>query len=67
LDCFPDSLLFETTGTFSFRLATLAYEEILDLGGLPQGDWILVTDSRGDPSVVRSTGFDTLARDILCF
>jgi hypothetical protein len=67
LDCFPDSLLFETTGTFSFRLATLAYEEILDLGGLPQGDWILVTDSRGNPSVVRSTGFDTLAREILCF
>lgn len=67
LDCFPDDLLFDATGTFSLRLATLAFQEILDLGGVPQGDWVLATDSRGDPVAIRSTGFDTLARDFLCF
>ncbi len=66
LDCFPDQLLFEATGTFGFKLATLAYIEILDLRGVPQGDWILVTNSRGDPEAVRSTGIDTLNRDFKC-
>jgi len=67
LDCFPNSVFFDTTGTFSRRLATLAYFEILQLGGAPQGDWILVEDTNGNPTAVRSTGFDTLAREILCF
>jgi len=67
LDCFPDSVFFDVTGTFSRRLATLAFIEILELGGAPEGDWILVEDSNGNPTAVRSTGFDTLAREILCF
>jgi hypothetical protein len=67
LDCFPDSVRFDVTGTFSTRLATPAYREILELGGVPQGDWVLVDDSNGNPTAVRSTGFDTLAREILCF
>ena len=67
LDCFPDSVFFDTTGTFSRRLATPAYLEILELGGAPEGDWILVEDSNENPTAVRSTGFDTLAREILCF
>jgi len=67
LDCFPNSVFFDVTGTFSRRLAPLAYVEILELGGAPQGDWILVQDSNGNPTAVRSTGFDTLAREILCF
>ena len=67
LDCFPNSVLFDTTGTFSRRLATPAYLEILELGGVPQGDWILTQDSDGDPQAIRSTGFYTLAREILCF
>jgi len=67
LDCFPDSVFFDVTGTFPRRLAPLAYFEILNLGGAPQGDWIVVEDSNGNPTVVRSTGFDTLAREILCF
>ena len=67
LDCFPDSVRFDVTGTFSTRLATPAYREILELGGVPQGDWVLVENSNGNPTVVRSTGFDTLAREILCF
>jgi hypothetical protein len=67
LDCFPDDVFFDVTGTFSRRLATPAFQNILDLGGSPQGDWILVEDSNGNPTAVRSTGFDTLAREILCF
>ena len=67
LDCFPNSVFFDTTGTFSRRLATPAYGEILELGGAPQGDWIVTQDLNGTPQVVRSTGFDTLAREILCF
>lgn len=67
LDCFPDQLLFEATGTFGFRLSTLAYNEILDLGGVPQGDWVLVTNSRGEPEAVQSTNFDSSEREVLCF
>ncbi|MFW2389689.1 MAG: hypothetical protein ACN4G0_15230 [Polyangiales bacterium] len=67
LDCFPDQLLFDPTGTFGFRLSTLAYNGILELRGVPQGDWVLITNSRGEPEAVRSTGFDSLAREALCF
>ena len=67
LDCFPNSVFFDTTGTFSRRLATPAFLEILDLGGAPEGDWVLTEDTNGNPTAVRSTGFDTLAREILCF
>jgi len=67
LDCFPQSLLFESTGTLALRLATLAYVQILDLGGVPQGDWTLVQDSRGNATAVRSTGLDTLNRGVQCF
>jgi hypothetical protein len=67
LDCFPDSLLFDVSGEISLRLSTLAFVEITELNGVVQGDWELVTDSRGNPTAVRSTGFDTLSRDILCF
>ena len=67
LDCFPDQLLFEATGNFGFKLSTLAYGEILDLRGVPEGDWVLVTNSRGEPEAVRSTGFDSLAREVQCF
>jgi hypothetical protein len=67
LDCFPDELLFDATGTFGLKLSTLAYTEIIDLRGVPQGDWVLVTNSRGEPEAVRSTGFTTAAREFLCF
>jgi len=60
LDSFPDSVLFDVTGTQSFRLATPAYQEIVGLNGTPQGDWVLVQDENGNPVAVRSTdgGFD---------
>ena len=67
LDCFPDQLLFDATGTFGFKLATLAYSEILELRGVPEGDWVLVINSRGEPEAVRSTGLDSLNRAVQCF
>ncbi|MGB5504171.1 MAG: hypothetical protein WBM75_17375 [Polyangiales bacterium] len=66
LDCFPESLLFDASGTVSTRFATLAYGQILDLGGVVQGDWVVVEDSLGNPTAVRSTGIDTLDRDFKC-
>ena len=67
LDCFPESVLFDATGTFTTRFATLAYVQILELGGVPQGDWTLVEDTFGNPTAVRSTGIDTLDRGVQCF
>lgn len=67
LDCFPESLLFESSGTLALRLAPLAYAQILELGGVPQGDWIVVVDSRGNATAVQSTGIDTLNRGVQCF
>ena len=67
LDCFPDQLLFDATGTFGLKLSTLAYTGILDLRGVPEGDWVLVTNSRGEPEAVRSTGFTPVAREFQCF
>ena len=67
LDCFPESVLFDPTGTFTRRFATLAYEQILELRGVPQGDWTLVENSRGELTAVRSTGIDSLNRGVKCF
>lgn len=67
LDCFPDELLFDATGTFGLKLSTLAYGSIIELRGVPEGDWVLVTNSRGEPEAVRSTGFTTAAREFQCF
>ena len=66
LDCFPESVLFDATGTFSLRLAPLAHAEILEIGGVPLGDWIVVVDSRGGSTVVQSTGIDTVNRGVRC-
>jgi len=67
LDCFPDSVLFDVSGEIPIRLSTLAFIEITELNGVVQGDWVLAEDSRGTATAVRSSGFDTLARDVLCF
>lgn len=66
LDCFPESLLFDASGTVTTRFATLAYGQILDLGGVVQGDWTLVQDNLGNPTAVRSTGIDGQGRDFKC-
>lgn len=67
LDCFPDDVFFDVTGTFPRRLATLAFQEIIGLGGTPQGDWALVQDANGFPTAVQSTGFSPLQREVQCF
>ena len=66
LDCFPESLLFDASGTITQRFATLAYGQILDLGGVVQGDWVVVEDSLGNPTAVRSTGIENRGRDFKC-
>jgi hypothetical protein len=55
LDYFPDSVTYDATGTIAYRLATLAYQAILELGGVPQGDWVLVTLPNGDVQAVQAT------------
>ena len=52
LDNFPDSVTYSADGTFSYRLAPLAYDGILRLGGTPQGDWVVVTTPSGGTDVV---------------
>jgi len=66
LDCFPDSVFFDVTGTFPRKLSTPAYLEIVDLGGRVQGDWALVQDANGNPQAVRSTSFNFAARKFPC-
>ncbi|HCV22424.1 MAG TPA: hypothetical protein DGN59_03115 [Candidatus Latescibacteria bacterium] len=53
LDNFPDAKSFDSTGTFSFELVTASYRGILDLGGTPSGNWLLVTDPNGNEKAVR--------------
>lgn len=53
LDHFPDAQSFDATGTFAFELVTPSYLAILDLGGTPEGDWVLVTGIGGNPTAVR--------------
>ena len=67
LDCFPDDVFFDVTGTFYRRLATPAFQSIVDLGGAPQGDWVLTQDSNGFFTAVRSTGFSPIQREVQCF
>ena len=67
LDCFPDSVFFDVTGTFPRKLATPAYSEIVALGARVEGDWVLTRDVNGNPLAVRNTGFDPQAREVPCF
>lgn len=67
LDCFPDSQLYDVTGTFPRKLATPAYLQILDLGGAVEGDWTLTHNSDGEPQAIRGTGSSAIARELLCF
>jgi hypothetical protein len=67
LDCFPESVSYDTTGTFYFKLATLAFEEIIGLQGVPQGDWALVLDAEGIPTAVQSSQYDAQAREVRCY
>ena len=54
LDNFPDSVTFDATGTIPYRLAPLAYNEIIALGGTVQGNWVVVQlDDTGATTVVQ--------------
>ncbi|MFT6400394.1 MAG: hypothetical protein ACJAYU_005165 [Bradymonadia bacterium] len=53
LDNFPDAESFDSTGTFSFDLVTPSYLAILELGAIPDGDWVLVAAPNGQPMAVR--------------
>ena len=57
LDNFPDSLVFDASGTVGFRLAPLAYDGIIELGGTVEGNWVVVaTDEDGNTTVIQDTG-----------
>ena len=55
LDNFPESVTFDATGNIATRLATPAYLLIVDLGGTPEGDWVLVQDPNGGVAAVRGS------------
>lgn len=50
---FPDAVTFDATVTFSFGLATPAYNGIIELGGAPEGGWRLV-DSNAGPIAIQT-------------
>jgi hypothetical protein len=58
LDHFPEARGFDATGTVSYRLATPAYKAIVALGGVVQGDWLLVTTASGEEAVRASSVMD---------
>ena len=63
LDNFPDSETFDNTGEGLFRLVPSSYFGIIELGGTPLGDWVVVqegVDDDGEPifTVVSGAGSD---------
>jgi len=58
LDNFPESVTFEASGKRSSRLATFAFNRIIDLGGQVRGDWVLVALPNGGTEAVRSASID---------
>jgi hypothetical protein len=52
LDQYPDDLTYDATGTVGYRLVPLAYQGIVDLGGVPEGNWVQVTNADGGTDVV---------------
>lgn len=52
LKYFPESVSYDPTGTYGYRLAPLAYEGILALGGTPPPGWVVVTLEGGGTTVI---------------
>lgn len=52
LEYFPESVTFDAD--FSFRLAPLAYDAIIDLGGAPPPGWAVVQTGDGTFDVIRA-------------
>lgn len=51
LENFPESVTYDATGTIAFNLATPAYQGIVELGGVPQGWSLVVTEGDGRVAV----------------
>lgn len=47
LDNFPDAVTYDASGTFSYPLATPAYNAMVELGGPIEGGWVLVDTPSG--------------------
>jgi len=56
LDEFPGAVTFDATGRTAFDLMPLAVQGILDLGGVPDNGWSLVTGANGELIAVQSGG-----------
>lgn len=58
LDSFPDSVSYDASGLYPFRLAPLAYQGIIALGGVVQGGWVEVATPNGGTTVVQVPQFN---------
>lgn len=58
LDYFPESVTFDESGERPSRLATFAFNRIIDMGGRVEGDWVLVETPSGGTQAVRSSPVD---------
>jgi hypothetical protein len=60
LDAFPESVTYDALAKTAFRLATPAYQAIIDLGGRPRGDWVVVATPDGGREVIRGSNLPTI-------
>ncbi len=52
LNEFPESVSYDPSGKYAFRLAPLAYVAILELGGTPPTGWVVVETPGGGMDVI---------------
>ena len=57
LDYFPNAVTYDQTGKIPYGLATLAYQNIIDLDGVPQGGWTLVATPEGNQVAIQIIDF----------
>jgi hypothetical protein len=53
LDEFPDAVTYDATGTIAYDLAPSAYAGIQALGGVVEGDWVLITNADGSTVLIQ--------------
>ena len=53
LDHWPNDVTY-AEGGWTLSLALLAYDGIVSLGAAPQGGWVRITDSDGNPAVIKT-------------
>jgi len=54
LDHFPDSVTYDVTGEVAYGLATLAYQQLIELNEPPRGGWSLVSLEGGGGVALRN-------------